>query len=326
MNTDTQPSPQRLPGLAHRCISAALRFGYSRQVTSQRRGTPARLPRAKEITNKDSGARTRDIVRQYLAEVATHERLSSREEYRLAVSARDGDVEARRRLIEHQLGLVVMIARRYCGRALPLLDLIEEGNIGLMTAIEKFDPEKGWRLATYAKWWIRQSIQLALMTQANVVRIPVHVARAPKRCSRVPANGDAARSTNTTASGKPRVAPQCLLHDMRNRAHANQAAQDELQAFLDGIAAPEHEQPDRQVQLMGQRKCLESALLRIKDTERLVLRLRFGLTNDVDHTLRDIARHLDVSIERVRQIQTEALAKLRHVLQTDIGLGHDCLL
>jgi len=271
----------------------------------------------------------RSIVRRYLTEIATRKRLSSSEEYCLASSASKGDADARRRLIEHQLGLVVMMARPYRNRGLPLLDLIEEGNIGLMTAIEKFDPERGCRFSTYAKWWIRQSIELALMTQTNVVRIPVHVTRAMKQRSRQHARAAAdsascEESPRLTASrgAPPRGTADFLLHDVRNRQDSSHGeSHDEPQALIDRVAAPEHEQPDWYLQVTGQRKYLNAAIQQLKDTEQLVLRSRFGLVDDIDCTLQTVAKELNLSTERVRQIQTEALTKLRRLLQAD--LGHD---
>src|SRR5581483_8794133 len=151
MNTDALPLSSQPLELAHLCISGALQFDYLSSGVGHRESTPVAKLQAR-IPGKTAGqARGRDIVRQYLADIAAPKRLSSSEEYCLAVSARNGDADARRRLIEHQLGLVVMLARRYRQRGLPLLDLIEEGNIGLMTAIEKFDPERGCRFSTYAK-------------------------------------------------------------------------------------------------------------------------------------------------------------------------------
>ncbi|HEY6926602.1 MAG TPA: sigma-70 family RNA polymerase sigma factor [Steroidobacteraceae bacterium] len=304
---ETLPTSERLLQLAHLYISGALQFDYLSNGTGHRQSTPACTQSAVAHPKSPSSAPGHDIARQYLAEVATHKRLSSSEEYCLAVAARNGDHGARQRLIEHQLGLVLILARRYRQRGLPLLDLIEEGNIGLMTAIEKFDPERGCRFSTYAKWWIRQSIELALMTQASLIRVPIHVTRSLKRRRR---NGEPPNDTDSV-----------LLDVSHSRTQ-----EAELQAFVDTVAVPEHEQPDYRVQVLARRKQLQTALLQLKHTERLVLHARFGLTNDVDHTLQDIARQLSLSAERVRQIQTEALCKLRRILEADAGFVCDDLL
>jgi RNA polymerase nonessential primary-like sigma factor len=319
---------ERLLALAHLCISGALQFDYLSNGSGHRQSTPLRSLRAAAPAKSADSAPGRDIVRQYLSEIATRKRLRSSEEYCLANSARNGDAAARRRLIEHHLGLVVSMARRYRDPGLPLLDLIEEGNIGLITAIEKFDPERGCRFSTYAKWWIRQSIELALMTQANVVHVPVYVTRALKQQSRAQARATA----NLPPDQEPRraappVAAKFLLHDVRHHTDTSHPAQhDELQDFVDSIAAPEHEQPDWHLHANSQRRHLDSAMLRLKDTERLVLQSRFGWADDDDRTLQYVAQQLNVSPERVRQIQTEALGKLRRILQTDHGRGHQALL
>jgi RNA polymerase sigma factor (sigma-70 family) len=320
------PRTLELLELAQQCISLALQFDYLSNGSGHRQSAKLHPARIKMPARVASGARSRDIVRQYLAEVATRRPLSSSEEYCLACGVRNGDEQARRRLIEHQLGLVVLIARRYCNRGLPLLDLIEEGNIGLMIASEKFDPERGCRFSTYAKWWIRQSIELALMTQTGVIHIPVYVTRALKQRAKAQAARQSAREppVSPAPSRHPRHAildghSKFLLHDVRNQTTLGGTVQDgesqSLGDVLDSIAAPEHEQPDWCLNAYRQRQHLEGALMQLKETERLVLRSRFGLANEADRTLAHIARQLKLSSERVRQIQAEALNKLRIILQ-----------
>jgi RNA polymerase nonessential primary-like sigma factor len=277
--------------LAHRYISHALQFDYLSSGIGHHRITPP--GRATSRVTRSDASGSRDIVQQYLAEIATRRRLSSSEEYCLVSAALRGNTSARQRLIEHHLRLVTLLARRYRNRGLPLLDLIAEGNIGLMMAIRKFDPERGFRFSTYAKWWIRQSIELALMTQTRVVRMPVHLARRLRR---------------STPDAK------FLLHES------------ELDAVMAHVAAPEHEQPEWPVHLATRRRQLEKAMLRLRDNERRVLHARFGLRDDSTRTLQSIARELNVSSERVRQIQAEALEKLREILQRENGLGRDSLL
>jgi RNA polymerase sigma factor (sigma-70 family) len=306
-----RPDAQGLIALAHQCVSGALQFDYLSSGTGHHQSPPSPRARTRLPGKLDGTAPGRDILRLYFAEIASRKPLSSTEEYCLACAARSGDAKARHRLIEHQLSLVVLMARRYRNPGLPLLDLIEEGNIGLMIAIEKFDPERGYRFSTYAKWWIRQSIELALMTQANLVRLPIHVSRELKRRARARARMD---------SPPPRedsLYPE-LLHDVRTGTEPHPGNQrDELQAIIDTVAAPEREQPEWHLQVLGRRRTLESAMRQLKPTEQLVLQSRFGLTDDVGHTLQDVARQLNLSAERVRQIQSEALRKLRHILQAD---------
>lgn len=282
-----------------------------------------------------------NLVRRYLTDVARRRRLSSSEEYRLARATRDGDAAARQRLIECHLGFVVMIARRYHDHGLPLLDRIEEGNIGLLTAIEKFDPELGNRLSTYAKWWVRQSIELALMTQSHVVHVPVYVTRALKRSSKArkpapaqdsglstaePDDPDTAQANALRDSELLRAAEKFLLSNASNQPNAGEYADSgDPDSVLDSLAAPEHEQPDWRLHLVRQRQRLLAALMRLNDNERVVIRSRYGLGNDDIRTLESVAAELRVSPERVRQIQAEVLPKLRRIL-LEQGNGSDSLL
>jgi RNA polymerase nonessential primary-like sigma factor len=324
MRTDT-PSPisERLIELAQLYFSGALQFDYLSSGRGSRQTRPLRALTSSIAARNTPGARGQDTVRRYLNEIATRKRLSSVEEYRLARRACKGDTEARRLLIEHHLRLVVLLARPYRDRGLPLMDLIEEGNLGLLHAMEKFDPERGCRFSTYAKWWIRQSIELGLMTQAGTVRVPVHVRRALKRQSKAFVLGRRADSDPASAptpalteAGRDKPlhgAAKFLLHDMRNLHDTSNG--ESAPSLLDSVAAPEHEQPDWQVHVATRRKHLLAALKLLKDTEQLVLNARFGLVDDTDRTLQCIARELNLSLERVRQIQCEALGKLRNILR-----------
>jgi RNA polymerase nonessential primary-like sigma factor len=311
-----RPASERLLELAQKCFSGALQFDYLSDGRGHRQSTPLRALRAAAPLRTNTGTRGNDIAHRYLCEIATRKRLSSTEEYRLACRARKGDAQARRAFIEHQLGLVVLIARPYRKRGLPLLDLIEEGNLGLLRALEKFDPERGYRFSSYAKWWIRQSIEVALMTQTATVRVPAHVRRAWRQRSHMRA-GTAELPEFTSF----------LLYDVRDQPNASLAAdEEELHPALHSVAAPEHEQPEWVLHADSRRKRLESALRLLKDSEQVVLRYRFGLADDTDHTLQSVARTLSLSCERVRQIQGEALGKLRQILQATPGLGHEALL
>jgi len=335
--TLSEAATNLLLDLAHNCVSGVLQFDYlsngagHRQSTALLKATApsAAAPQAPEkiaplLGRTDDGAAGHDIVRRYLLEIATRRRLSSSEEYRLARSVRDGDASARQQLIEHHLGLVVVMARRYRNRGLPLLDLIEEGNIGLMAAIRKFDPEMGHRFSTYAKWWVRQSIELALMTQTRVVHVPVHVTRAMRRQSKKISPVPVAEPAKLDMQ---RNAANFLLHDVSDHGDATERESGrEPEAVIDTLPAPEHEQPEWHLQLVGQRRRLQQALTSLNDNERLVVRWRFGLEDDTTRTLEKIAAELKLSSERVRQIQAEALQKLRRMLALRPGDGPDALL
>jgi RNA polymerase nonessential primary-like sigma factor len=324
--------PERLLELAHECLSLALQLDYLSNGSGHQQSTPLRALRAAPALKAGSaGTRSRDIIRQYLCEVATRKRLTSSEEYVLATRASRGDESARRRMIEHHLGLVVLIARPYRNRGLPLSDLIAEGNLGLLRASEKFDPERGFRFSTYAKWWIRQSIELALTNQASTVRVPVHVMRALKKQSK------AATQTARTAEsrlrpkgshkGVLRGAGKFLLHDVRHQSNSGSSEPfGESQMLVDLVAAPEDEQPEFHLHLSARRKHLEAAMLLLKETERRVLQARFGLADDTGCTLESVALQLNLSSERVRQIQAEALTKLRGILQADHATAEELLL
>lgn len=342
MRTGTSsPISERLLELAQFYFSGALQFDYLSSRRGSRPSRPMRALKSAVVARSRFDAHAQDLVHRYLGEIATRKRLSSGEEYCLASRARKGDGEARRLLIEHHLWLVVLLARPYRDRGLPLMDLIEEGNMGLLRAMGKFDPERGYRFSTYAKWWIRQSIELGLMTQAGTVRVPVHIRRALKRQSKASVLARSAGSD--TASVTPPAyeaerggkalhgAAKFLLHDMRDlrdMRDLHDTSNGEIPpSLLDSVAAPEHEQPDWQLHADTRRKHLEAAIKRLKDTEQLVLNARFGLADDTDRTLQCIARELNLSLERVRQIQCEALGKLRNILrQANPGLGQEGLL
>jgi RNA polymerase nonessential primary-like sigma factor len=261
-----------------------------------------------------------DLAARYFAEIAHRRRLTSSEEYHLASRAGDGDLQARHHLIEHHLGLVVMMARRYVNRGLPLLDLIEEGNLGLITASAKFDPELGFRFSTYAKWWIRQGIELALMTQSRLVRLPIHLSRSVKQAARQQAQKRSSGSAQgeAGAAGDPMagLGPDLLAlldHDDREGG-----------ALIDELPAGEDASPEAHL-CSGQRRAQLSRMLgELSDKEQRVIEGRYALRQPEPRTLDDIARELKLSCERVRQIEKEALQKLRRLFD-DHGIAVDML-
>jgi RNA polymerase nonessential primary-like sigma factor len=265
-------------------------------------------------------AGTIDITDRYLAEVSERHRLTSSEEYRLARRTVDGDEDACRQLVEHHLGLVVMMARRYVNRGLPLLDLIEEGNLGLMTAVRKFDPELGYRLSTYAKWWIREGIEMALMTQSRVVRVPVHLSRsakqAAKRASATPAAPGDAASRMEAAADNALSADLIALLDDDDRDGS---------ALLQDLEAGEEAQPESLLSLQQRQAQVRAALDALSQKERIVIEGRFGLKRDESRTLEAIGQELGLTYERVRQIEKTALNKLRTGF-ADRGVTWDSLL
>jgi RNA polymerase nonessential primary-like sigma factor len=247
-------------------------------------------------------------------EVSQRHRLTSSEEYRLARRAADGDEHACRQLVEHHLGLVVVMARRYVGRGLPLLDLIEEGNLGLLTAAKKFDPELGYRLSTYAKWWIREGIEMALMTQSRVVRVPVHLSRSAKQAAK---RLDAAAPEPGQASARTSL-PADLIALLDDDDRDGSLLLAELEAADDS----------RPEAVLSNQQChvhVQAALSALSKKERTVIEGRFGLRRDDSRTLEAIGQELGLTYERVRQIEKSALTKLRDVF-AERGITWDALL
>jgi RNA polymerase nonessential primary-like sigma factor len=260
------------------------------------------------------GIEVTDITDRYLAEVSERHRLTSSEEYRLARRASDGDEDACRQLVEHHLGLVVMMARRYVGRGLPLLDLIEEGNLGLLTAARKFDPELGYRLSTYAKWWIREGIEMALMTQSRVVRVPVHLTRSAKKAARQ--LGASPGEPGQTEPRNPLPADLIALLDDDDRDGS---------LLLAELEAADESRPEAALSTNQREAQVQAALDALTHKERVVIEGRFGLRRDESRTLEAIGQELGLTYERVRQIEKAALAKLRDVF-AERGITWDALL
>ncbi|MGH8495025.1 MAG: RNA polymerase sigma factor RpoS [Gammaproteobacteria bacterium] len=273
-----------------------------------------------------------DATRLYLSEVGFSPLLSAEEECLLGRRAREGDRSARQRMIESNLRLVVKIARQYMQRGLPLLDLIEEGNLGLIHAVEKFDPERGFRFSTYATWWIRQTIQRAIMNQARTIRLPVHILKTinhylraasalSQRLDREPTAEDIAALV-----GEPAGEVQRLL-DLNDRMSAinGTVAFDSDRSLLDSIPAAEHVDPSWQIEGDHQHQAVETWLDELDQKQREVLERRFGLHGFERATLEEVGVEIGVTRERVRQIQLAALHILRSIAERQ-GLSGDALL
>jgi RNA polymerase nonessential primary-like sigma factor len=267
------------------------------------------------LADSDSDAvEVTDITDRYLAEVSERHRLTSSEEYRLARRAVDGDDDACRQLVEHHLGLVVMMARRYVGRGLPLLDLIEEGNLGLLTAAKKFDPELGYRLSTYAKWWIREGIEMALMTQSRVVRVPVHLSRSAKQAAKRLGTASAQPGENEPRNSLPADLVALLDDDDRDGS-----------LLLAELEAADESRPESALWTNQRQAQVQAALGELTHKERIVIEGRFGLRRHEARTLDAIGQELGLTCERVRQIEKAALVKLRDVF-SERGITWDALL
>ena len=272
-----------------------------------------------------------DATRLYLGEIGFSPLLTAEEEVFYARKSRGGDEEARKRMIESNLRLVVKIARRYMNRGLALLDLIEEGNLGLIRAVEKFDPEKGFRFSTYATWWIRQTIERALMNQTRTVRLPIHVVkeiniylRAARRLSqtldREPSPEDVADLLDRPIEEVKRM----LGLNERVTSVDFPTSQNSDKSLLDTIPDEQNLDPSLLLQNSDVQKHIDIWLSQLSDKQCAVVERRFGLHGNEVATLEDIGNELGVTRERVRQIQIEAIKRLRQIMERE-GFSVDAL-
>ena len=272
-----------------------------------------------------------DATRLYLSEIGFTPLLSAEQEVTFARQARCGDADARKRMIESNLRLVVKIARRYMNQGLALLDLIEEGNLGLIRAVEKFDPEKGFRFSTYATWWIRQTIERALMNQARTVRLPIHIIkeinvymRAARKLAqtldREPSTEDVAEMLDRPVESVKRMFG---LNERVTSVDAP-AGREAERPLLDTIADEHNIDPSVLLQNDDVKEHIDLWLEQLTEKQRAVVELRFGLHDKEAATLEDVGMELGVTRERVRQIQIEALKRLRRILKRE-GFSLDAL-
>ena len=263
-----------------------------------------------------------DVTQIYLNEIGLNPLLTAEEEAALARRVRKGDFDARQKMIERNLRLVVNIAKHYLNRGIPLLDLVEEGNLGLMHALEKFDPERGFRFSTYATWWIRQNIERAIMNQSRTIRLPVHVVKELNQVLRaqrqLEASNGAGPSMEDIATRLERP-----VRDVREILSLNEHTAS-LDAPLDidpnlsigeSLADENAETPETSIHTAEIESLIREWTHQLNDKQRMVILHRYGL-NDTDVlTLEDLAAQLGLTRERVRQIQLEALAQLRRILK-----------
>jgi RNA polymerase nonessential primary-like sigma factor len=292
----------------------------------------AQVDKPNQSAGSDTAAvRHHDATRRYLSEIGASPLLTADEEKKFARRAQAGDESARHRMIESNLRLVVKIARRYINRGLPLLDLIEEGNLGLIHAVEKFDPERGFRFSTYATWWIRQTIERAIMNQSGSVRLPIHVIKDIHSCLR------AARSIRQVQEREPSVADiaEHLQRDvaeierlmaLHERVTLRSGNVDEFGSGpVDRLRARRESEPPRCAQKDDLNDIVDRWVCELSAKQREVVERRFGLHGYRRETLERIGAEIGVTRERVRQIQLEALRNLRAMMESN-GISGDAIL
>ena len=277
-------------------------------------------------------SRGADPVQIYLNEIGSTPLLTAAEEVFVARASLAGDEAARHRMINSNLRLVVMIAKRYTNRGLPLLDLIEEGNLGLMRAVEKFDPERGFRFSTYATWWIRQSIERALMNQSRTIRLPIHIQKdinTVVRCTRE-LRSSLRREPSTSEIADvldrdPGEVSKLLKLSEKITSVDNQLSDDTERSLVDTVSSHVEDNPLSLVDDEKVEGCLEEWLDDLPDRQREILARRFGLMGYDASTLEAVGEEVGLTRERVRQIQIDALARLRRAALRD-GLSEEELL
>ena len=295
---------------------------------SERKSTAGEAPKKSSKSSSSS-----DPTRMYLSEIGVAGLLTAAEEVKYARRVQHGDEAARHRMIECNLRLVVKIARRYCNRGLPLLDLIEEGNLGLIHAVKKFDPERGFRFSTYATWWIRQTIERAIMNQARTVRLPIHIIKDINACLRAartlrqrqdvaPKPAEIARYLDRDVTDVERL---LALHNRVTIGSSGSVGPDDERGPLESIPERKEVEPAQCAQKDGVNEIVDQWVFKLSDKQRAVVERRFGLHGYRRLTLEQIGQEIGVTRERVRQIQLDALCNLRKMMESH-GVRSDSVL
>jgi RNA polymerase nonessential primary-like sigma factor len=314
---DTAPEPDALLKRSPAELSAL--------EAEQRNFDEARARTARKVE------KSLDATQLYLNEIGYSPLLTADEEKYYARLARKGDEQGRKRMIESNLRLVVKISRRYINRGLTLLDLIEEGNLGLIRAVEKFDPERGFRFSTYATWWIRQTIERAIMNQTRTIRLPIHVVkelnvylRAARELTQKLDHEPTAEEIADMLDKPPADVKRLLGLNERVTSVDTPVGPDSDRVVLDTIADNAESDPSELLQDSDIKDSIACWLDELSEKQREVVSRRFGLRGYESSTLEEVGREIGLTRERVRQIQVEALKRLRSIMETQ-GLSSESL-
>ena len=295
--------------------------GKDAAMTSKAAGQPGlKVPRARTSKTGTRPVHHGDVTRIYLSEIGRSRLLTADEEKSLARAAGKGCSVSRQRMIESNLRLVVKISRAYINRGLPLLDLIEEGNLGLIRAVEKFDPERGCRFSTYATWWIRQSVERAIMNQCRTVRLPIHIIREltiylrtmrelEQKLGRRPAVEEVSEVLKIPAEDVYKI---FSFNESATSANEHQN-EDVRKSTLDSIVDEQSRDPETEYAGHATEELLGHWLELLPRQQRMVVEHRFGLLGHGRRTLEEVGQLLGVTRERVRQVQLAALTSLREI-------------
>jgi RNA polymerase nonessential primary-like sigma factor len=287
---------------------------------------------AKDDPERYVSESTGDVTQIYLNEIGQCKLLTPDEERALSRRVVQGDFAARQKMIEHNLRLVVNIAKHYINRGMTLLDLIEEGNIGLMHALEKFDPERGFRFSTYATWWIRQSIERSIMNQSRTIRLPVHVIKELNVYLRAQRHLEASLGHDPSIEDIAHLVGKDV-DDVRRVMGLNERVAsldapldiDPMLTIGESIPDDQHDGPEAILQNAEVERYVREWMKQLNDKQRMVIERRYGLNGYEICTLEDLAANLNLTRERVRQIQIEALDQLRRILRR-YGVSRDVVL
>ncbi|MDA8101229.1 MAG: sigma-70 family RNA polymerase sigma factor [Nitrospiraceae bacterium] len=284
-------------------------------------GNGKRQEREEKVSEKDDNTAGLDALKYYLKEIRKYPLLTFEEEQALAKRILKKDEGARRQMIESNLRLVIAIGKRYINRGLPFSDIIEEGNIGLMRAVEKFDHKRGFKFSTYASWWIRQAVERAIACQVRIVRLPIHVGefastytRAVRKLTqtlgREPSAQEVAKALKTSVA-KVRSIAQVVRETLSLDNYIGAVEEDTLQDYIEDVEAPA---PDENIDEQLRKKRIQEWLSELSEGERSILIRRFGLDGKETQTLDSIGKSLGITRERVRQIEGVAIGKLKEMM------------